>query len=106
MKPVLALKKRFCLKAISHITGGGLSNRVFQNIPLKRHAILYEKSWTIPSIFLEIEKRGKLSRKEMLSTFNMGIGMSLVCRRRDVVGMQRLLKSFGVPSWVIGEVVA
>ena len=106
VKPILALKKRFCLKAVSHITGGGLSNRVFQNIPPKRHAILYKGSWPVPSIFLEIEKRGKLSRGEMLSTFNMGIGMTLVCRKSDVEGIRRLLKSFGISSWVIGEVVA
>lgn len=105
VKPVLSLRKRFCLKAISHITGGGLYNRVFQNIPAARHAVLYEKSWPIPSIFLEIEKRGKLSRKEMFRTFNMGIGLALVCRRKDSGGIQRVLTSFGISSWVIGEVV-
>jgi len=106
VKPILSLAKRFPLKAVSHITGGGLANRVFQNIPSKRHAVLYEKSWPVPLIFLEIEKRGKLSRKEMLSIFNMGIGMSVVCRRKDVKEIQRTLRSFRISSWVIGEVVS
>ena len=106
VKPILSLKNRFSLKSISHITGGGLSNRIFQNVPPKRHAILYRGSWPIASIFLEIEKRGKLSRKEMFSTFNMGIGMSVVCRRKDIGGIQEALQSFGISSWVIGEVVA
>ena len=105
MKPILRLARRFSLKAISHITGGGLAHRVFQNIPGKHHAVLYERSWPIPPIFLEIEKRGNIRRKEMLSTFNMGIGMSVVCRRKDVTGIQRTLRSFHIPSWVIGEVI-
>ncbi len=106
VKPVLALKKRFFLKSVIHITGGGLYNRLFENIPKSRHAVLYQKSWPIPSIFLEIEKRGRIPRKEMLSTFNMGIGMAVVCRAKDISGIRRVLKRFRIPSWVIGEVVA
>lgn len=106
VKPILSLQKKFFLKAITHITGGGLANRLFQNIPPKHHAILFERSWPIPPIFLEIEKRGKISHREMMATFNMGIGMAIVCRRKDVAGIQRFLRSFRIPSWIIGEVVS
>ncbi len=106
VKPVLFLQKHFVLKAISHITGGGLRDRIFQNIPKARHAVLYDGSWPVPGIFSDIQKRGRLSREEMFATFNMGIGLSLVCRRRDAESIQRSLKSFRIASWVIGEVVS
>ncbi|MFH1857412.1 MAG: phosphoribosylformylglycinamidine cyclo-ligase [Candidatus Omnitrophota bacterium] len=106
VKPILALKKRFRIKAVTHVTGGGLANRIFQGIPKKRHAILYENSWPIPPVFLEIEKKGRVKRGDMLTTFNMGIGMAVVCRRKDAAPMQRLLRQFQLPSWVVGELVS
>ena len=105
-KPVLTLARCFHLRAISHITGGGLANRIFQNIPPKRHAVLYKNSWPIPPVFHEMERRGSIGREEMLSTFNMGIGMSIVCSRKEVTAIQRALRAFHLPSWVIGEVIS
>jgi len=106
VKPILSLRKRFVLKAITHITGGGLYRRIFVPIPSKRHAVLFEGSWPIPPIFKEIARKGHISRHEMFSTFNMGIGMALVCRKKDAPAILRHLKVLRYPAWVIGEVVS
>ena len=105
VKPILALTKRIHLKAISHITGGGLYNRVFQGIPPRRHAVLYRGSWPIQKLFRDLQKKGRIDEKEMFTTFNMGIGMTLVCSRKDASPIQATLRRFGVASWIIGEVV-
>ena len=105
VKPILALTKRFRIKAISHITGGGLYNRVFQGIPKNRHAVLYRSSWLIPKIFRDLQKKGRIAEKEMFTTFNMGIGMTVVCPRKETLPIQSTLRRFKISSWVIGEVV-
>ena len=105
VKPVLALTKRFRVKAISHITGGGLYNRVFQGIPKNRHALLYHGSWPIPKPFLDLQKKGRIDPVTMFTTFNMGIGMTVAVSRKDVPAIQSTLRRFRIPSWVIGEIV-
>ena len=105
VKPILALTRRFRLKAVSHITGGGLYNRVFQGIPKNRHAVLYHNSWPIPKLFLDLQKKGRISWKEMLTTFNMGIGMTVVCSRKEAPAVQSALRRFRISSWVIGEII-
>ena len=105
VKPILALTKRFHLKAISHITGGGLYNRVFQGIPAKRHAVLYRGSWPIPRLFRELRRKGRIEEREMFTTFNMGIGMTVVCPRKEAIPIQRTLHRFNISSWIIGEIV-
>jgi phosphoribosylaminoimidazole (AIR) synthetase len=41
---------------------------------------------------------------EMLATFNMGIGMALVCRARDAGRVIRLMQRTGISAWSIGAI--
>lgn len=66
------------LKGMAHITGGGIVDNLPRIIP-RGLACRVEVNWTIPPIFSMIQRRGKVSRKEMFRVFNMGIGMVLVC---------------------------
>ncbi|MDQ6898260.1 MAG: phosphoribosylformylglycinamidine cyclo-ligase [Candidatus Dormibacteraeota bacterium] len=65
-------------KAAAHITGGGLLENVPRALPAGLAAELDLASWEIPPLFAAIQRRGQLTPAEMLSTFNLGLGMVLV----------------------------
>ena len=68
------------LKAIAHITGGGLNN-ISRIIPEGLTTRLHP--WTVPSCFLEVKQRGKLSWESLLTTFNCGLGLILVLSEKQ-----------------------
>ena len=81
-------------KAAAHITGGGLTGNLPRALPKGLGFRLDRSGWRAPAIFELIQRRGRVSDQEMLATFNMGLGMVLVCER----------PLEGYP--VVGEVVA
>jgi phosphoribosylformylglycinamidine cyclo-ligase len=89
LRPLEALLDTGSLKALAHITGGGL----LENIP----RVLPEGT------AVEIEK-GNVSEPEMHRTFNMGVGMVVVCSPADTVSVRAHLDSVNQPSSVIGIV--
>ncbi|OGC24937.1 phosphoribosylformylglycinamidine cyclo-ligase [candidate division WOR-1 bacterium RIFOXYB2_FULL_42_35] len=101
---ILNLIKRFDIKGIAHITGGGLPENVARVIPRKRQAVIDLYSWTVPPIFKMIQRLGKVDHNEMYKTFNMGIGMVIVVAAKDVDKVMKSLKQQKEKAYVIGEV--
>jgi phosphoribosylformylglycinamidine cyclo-ligase len=67
------------LRGIAHITGGGLIDNVPRVLPEGLAARFERESWEVPPIFSLIETEGKVERGEMYRTFNMGLGIVVVC---------------------------
>ena len=80
-------------KSAAHLTGGGFFENVPRSLPDGLAARFVRGSWDVPPIFRLISQRGQVLEAEMYSTFNMGVGMVLVCETPPP-GLQ-----------VIGEVV-
>ncbi len=53
--------------------------------------------------FLDTQKAGRLSQKEMDLTFNNGLGMILIVGKREIKGVERSLRSMGQPYDLVGE---
>ena len=106
VKPVLAALTRVPIHAIAHVTGGGISRRIPSVTAGRRglQAKLTLGNWPIPRVFRAIQDAGAISRAEMMRTFNMGIGMALVCRPSDAAQLIRIVRRFGVPAWIIGRI--
>ncbi len=106
VKPVLAALERLQVHAIAHVTGGGLARRLPSLVAKQRGLRVAWKpgTWTIPKIFRGIQDAGHIETSEMYATFNMGIGMVLVCRSVDVPVLQRIMGRFGIQAWSIGMV--
>ena len=68
------------LKAIAHITGGGLNN-ISRIIPKGLTAQL--QPWTVPTGFLEVKDKGGLSWESFLTTFNCGVGLVLILSQKQ-----------------------
>ena len=79
--PVLDTGK---IKGLAHITGGGFLENIPRILPEGVGVELKRGAWTEPAIFGLMQKLGNVSDQEMFRTFNMGIGMVLVCSQFDV----------------------
>lgn len=90
----LADMRRIDWKAAAHITGGGIPGNLPRSLSDGLGAVLDRSRWTVPPIFTDIQERGRLSDDEMWGTFNMGLGMILVCDPAAAKGAN-----------VVGEVV-
>ena len=92
------------VKACSHITGGGF----YENIPrmLKDNtvAVVQKDSYTVPSIFDLMAKKGNIDEQMMYNTFNMGIGMVLAVDPKDVDAVMKAIRSTGDTPYVIGHI--
>lgn len=99
-KDIFKLLSEVELAGIAHITGGGLYENVPRILPKGLCASIDANAIRIPSVMLELEKRGNVDRKEMFGTFNMGVGMVIVV---DAVVAEKALEL--VPdAYVIGEI--
>lgn len=103
VKQVNELKKKIpgSIKAMAHITGGGI-----ENIPRMSEKFDYNiHGWPsiddLPPVFKTISERAKLSRAEMLETFNMGIGLVLLVKKDQA---DAVMNSTTIKSWKLGEV--
>jgi phosphoribosylformylglycinamidine cyclo-ligase len=101
---ILKLIKRYKIKGIAHITGGGIPENLARVLPRKVQAVIDLYSWPIHPIFKLIQKLGKVDQDEMYSTFNMGIGMVLVVENRDVNKVLAFLKKQNEKAHLIGEI--
>nr|DAS89174.1 MAG TPA: phosphoribosylaminoimidazole synthetase [Caudoviricetes sp.] len=99
-QPIHQLLKVVILSGIAHITGGGLIENVPRVIPNGLCAEIQTEKIRIPSIMLELEKRGNVDRMEMFGTFNMGVGMVVVVDEKDAEKVLSTLKD----AYEIGEI--
>ena len=67
------------IKGMAHITGGGLTCNLPRVLSAGMSAEIDRCSWTPPAIFRFLQDRGELTDSEAFRTFNMGIGMVVVC---------------------------
>lgn len=83
VKECLEVIKTGKIKAISHITGGGLVENLPRIISKENSIEINYKNWEMPEIFQFLQKNGNISDEEMHKTFNCGIGMALIVDKND-----------------------
>jgi phosphoribosylformylglycinamidine cyclo-ligase len=89
------------VRAMAHITGGGVIDNVPRVLPDGLAAIVERSAWNIPPVFTAIQQAGGVHLEEMWRTFNMGVGMVVIVPP-DVPS---IASAAGIPVWRIGEVV-
>lgn len=104
VKSLLACLKDHEVHGMAHITGGGFYENIPRMLPEGVRIDIDYGSWPIPSIFALLQKHGKLTDKELFSTFNMGIGMVVVVPENEHLEVIRLLESHGESAHIIGRV--
>lgn len=105
VKSCLEAIKTGKVKALSHITGGGLTENLPRVLSKNVTPKIDYKSWVRPEIFDYLQKLGNVTEEEMHRTFNCGIGMVLVVEKADVEEVKNVLTKAGEEVFVIGELI-
>ena len=95
---------RGAVKALSHITGGGLGANISRVIPTGFIARVDRSSWAVPPVFSTLSKLGEVSWDAMEQTFNLGVGMVAIVDEAAADEALGYLMAIGCEPWVLGEV--
>ncbi len=106
VKPVLGLLREVRVRAMAHITGGGITENLPRVLPGGRRARIDPSAWPVPPIFTAIQRAAAVDEAEMRRTFNMGVGFVLVVAPADVATTTKRLQTAGEGVTEIGEIVA
>jgi phosphoribosylformylglycinamidine cyclo-ligase len=103
---VRALIDEVEVRAIAHITGGGLAGNLARVLGDGVDARIDRSAWESPRVFRELQRIGDVDEREMLRVFNMGIGMVVVLPADTAHRAISLLDAHGHRAVVIGEIAA
>lgn len=104
--PVLKdLLDKNVIKGLAHITGGGLLENIPRILPENVAVEIKRGTWNELPVFGVMQQLGNVEDKEMFRTFNMGIGMTIVCSENDKEQIISHIESLGEESFEIGKVV-
>jgi phosphoribosylformylglycinamidine cyclo-ligase len=104
VKPVLATLAQHPIKALAHITGGGLLENIPRVLPEGTAAHLKKGSWPQTELFAWLQKTAAISDHEMNRTFNNGIGMVVVVAAADAAATAATLRAQGETVYEIGAI--
>jgi phosphoribosylformylglycinamidine cyclo-ligase len=92
------------IEALAHVTGGGLTDNLPRILPPGTRARVELGSWQVPPLFVLLARAGGVETREMLRTFNMGVGMVAVVRPDNAAGLERHLDGLGERHARIGAI--
>ncbi|HIJ69971.1 MAG TPA: phosphoribosylformylglycinamidine cyclo-ligase [Planctomycetes bacterium] len=108
VKPIVKLLAQYKVKkvvrAMAHITGGGLVGNIPRVLPKECNAVINKSSWTVPGVFSFLQKAGPVEENEMFRVFNMGIGYVLIVAPDFAGSIAKKLKRYGETVYKIGTI--
>jgi phosphoribosylformylglycinamidine cyclo-ligase len=103
VKTLLPLIRQTAVKALAHITGGGITENLPRVLPQNFLAGIQLNRWPRPEIFDWLQRATRIDEMEMLRTFNCGLGMVMVVAPQHVDTVIQHCEQTGTQAWVIGE---
>ncbi|MHB1863491.1 MAG: phosphoribosylformylglycinamidine cyclo-ligase [Gemmatimonadaceae bacterium] len=100
LRPVLGR-----VRAMAHITGGGLPGNLNRALPPALDAEVDARSWKVPNVFAQLQRGGAVATEEMFRAFNMGVGMVVIAAPADAGAIIASAAMAGVDGWRLGRVV-
>ena len=101
---IQSLVRDLPIQGLAHITGGGIMDNIVRIIPQACGIAIKKGSWDIPPIFPFLQEAGNVDDKEMMRTFNNGIGLVAVVPEEKLQEVINRLTGSGEKAWAIGEV--
>ena len=106
VKPLLAaLRETDAIRALAHITGGGFPENIPRVLPKGLGAVLDLGAIAVPPVFGWLAREGDVAEREMVRTFNCGVGMIVVAARERTNDVIRALEAAGEHPVVLGEII-
>ena len=103
---VLSLIGAVEVRAVAHITGGGIPGNLPRVLPPGTVAVMDRSTWAVPPLMAELVSRGGLAEAEWVRVFNMGLGMVIAVPGAAADRAVSVLGAAGFPAGVVGEVIA
>jgi phosphoribosylformylglycinamidine cyclo-ligase len=103
---VSSLLREVDVRAVAHITGGGIPGNLARVLPGGVDAVVDRSTWEPPRIFGELQRLGDVNDVEMAKVFNLGIGMIVVVPESDSYKALDVLRAAGQRASVIGSITA
>jgi len=97
------LRKGKAIKALAHITGGGFTENIPRVLPKGTVAEINLDAVPLPPVFRWLQQTGGVAEREILRTFNCGIGMIVVVKAADANSVAALLKKSGERVVLLGK---
>ena len=104
VKTLLPLVRAGRIRAMAHITGGGLLENVPRVLPDGLHARIDANAWPQPRLMAFLQAQGNIEPEEMARTFNCGIGMAAIVAEEQASGVSKALEEQGEGVFAIGRI--
>jgi phosphoribosylformylglycinamidine cyclo-ligase len=104
VKAALAAVRTGTVRAMAHITGGGMYNNIIRVIPAGLDIEIDFDSWKRPKVFDLVQSAG-VSEDEMRRVFNLGIGYVIITAPEDVAAIKKELSKLGINALKIGRTI-
>lgn len=102
---VAALAAGAPIHAMAHITGGGITENLDRALPATVDALVDRGTWDMPPVIEYMVRAAGLTEDEAYRTFNMGVGMAVICAADDVDDVAEALEAQGFSPFVMGACV-
>ena len=117
VKPVLELLRGeagSCVHALAHITGGGITENLNRALAADVDAVVdrtvtpagYSMGWDVPPVITYIAQEAGLTADEACKTFNMGVGLCIICSAEDEAAVTEALVALGERPFRVGTCVS
>ncbi|MEE6258256.1 phosphoribosylformylglycinamidine cyclo-ligase [Plantactinospora sonchi] len=93
------------VRALAHITGGGIPGNLVRVLPDHVDAVVNRATWRPQPIFDLVQSKGRIEDPDMEATFNMGVGMFAIVSAEDADRALATLTGRGVEAWQAGEII-
>ncbi|MBA2752775.1 MAG: phosphoribosylformylglycinamidine cyclo-ligase [Actinobacteria bacterium] len=103
---ITSLMRSADVRAIAHITGGGIPAKLGRVLPGNRDAVVRCSTWERPPVFDEIQRLGGVAHEEMARVFNLGLGMIVAVAPEDSFRALDVLRECGHRAVRVGEIVS
>ncbi|NQU58252.1 MAG: phosphoribosylformylglycinamidine cyclo-ligase, partial [Rhodospirillales bacterium] len=105
VKSCLAALRTGGVRALAHITGGGLLENLPRVLPEGLGVELNGDAWPVPAVFGWLAEAGDISARNMARTFNCGIGMAVIVAASHAESLSKVFTDNGETVKTIGHVV-
>ena len=105
LNPVWPLVEKGLIRAMAHITGGGLTDNLPRVMPKNLRSVVKVGSWEISAVFRVLAERGKVPEDDLWRTFNMGVGMVLIVPPKRLEKVLAHLRDVDCPGFPMGNIV-
>ena len=104
LKPLDTLLDSGMIKGLAHITGGGLTDNIPRILPEGCAVEIDQGSWPVLPVFQLMQEIGNVSEIEMYRTFNMGVGMVIICSEKEADTITNHVSGYEMKCYKIGVV--